>query len=122
MRVFLQCVGHDRTEPLGERSEVGLSGQMLHQDFGGGLTREGDSAREQFVQHDAEAVDIDLGAILSSCHFGSHVVDGPDALRVRAATITAQLLRQADIAHLHRAVFAINVGRLEITMDDAAFM
>ena len=95
---------------------------MLHQDFGGGLTREGDTAREQLVQHDAEAVDIDLGAVLPARHFGSHVVDGSDTLRVRTATVAAKFLRQADIAHLHRAVLAIDVGRFEIAMDDPAFV
>src|SRR5206468_1615889 len=54
--------------------------------------------------------------------FRSHVVNGAYGLRLRALLRSTDELAQSIITYLHHAVLDEDVGRLEITVNDATFM
>lgn len=98
--------------------EVRGGGEMLHQDFAGRFAFERHAAGQHLVEDDSQAVDVDLRAVLAVGDFRGHVVDGADALRVLPAAGTFKPAREADVADFDDAMFAVDVGRFEIAMDD----
>ena len=119
-RVFLQRPGHHAAIWLGQHRDVGLGGEVLHQHLADALALEGDPAGEHLVEHDAQGVDVDFLAVAAVGHFGGHVVDGADALGMPAAAAARDELRQPVVAHLHHALVAEDVARLQVAMNDAA--
>ena len=55
-------------------------------------------------------------------NFRSHVVNRADALRLSTAATFGNELRQPDITDLDDSIFKIDVGWLEVTVNDAAFV
>ena len=95
---------------------------MLHQDLAGTLPIKGYSPRQHFVQDDPRRVDVDLLVVIPRGDLRGHVVDRSHALRLGRPLAAADELAQAIIADLDVAVFQENVGRLEVTMDDAVIV
>ena len=95
---------------------------MLHQHLADALALEGHAASEQFVEDHPHGVNIDLLAVAAVGHLGRHVVHGADAFRVSAAAAARDELRQPVVAHLHHALVAENVARLQVAVYDAALV
>ncbi len=122
MRILFERPGEHRTETPCNLVERRGRGEMLHQNFARRFAVERHLAGKHLEQNDSQRVDVDLAAVPAACDFRRHVVNGADALRMGALAALGNELRQADVADLHDAAFAEDVRRLEIAMNDAAFV
>ena len=99
--------------------QIRVRGQVLHDDLLTALPVERHSPREQFEQHNAQSVDVDLLAVDALADLGRHVVECADAFRLPTAAAAGNELGQAVVANLHDAFVAEDVPRLEVSMHDA---
>ena len=58
---------------------------MLHQHLPHRFALEGNSPREHLVEDDPKSVDVNFLAVAPIGHFGRHVVNGSDTLRLAAS-------------------------------------
>ena len=102
--------------------KIWLGRQMLHQNLGGGFTVERKLPCDHLVEHHAQRIHIDFGAVLAPSHFRSHVVDGSNTLRMLTPMITVESFGETDISHFDNTALTINIGGLEIPMHDSPVM
>ena len=55
-------------------------------------------------------------------NFRSHVVNGPDTLRVSTSAADRDEFRKANVADFDVTVFGVDVGRFEVAVDNASFV
>ncbi len=118
-RVLRQCSSHDRAERFSQRREVGLGRQVLHQHLGGGFPLERHPAGDHLVEDDPHRVDVDRLVVLTGGDLRRHVVAGADVLGHPGVVAMVERLGEPVIADLDDPVLEEQVGRLQVSVDDA---
>ena len=118
VRVFGQCLGHDRLIRLGQPRDIGPGCQVLHQHLVDRFALERHPAREHLVEDHAHRVDVDRLVILARADLGGHIVAGTDALGVLGPLAGSDQLGQTIVADLDDPLFHEQVRRLQIAVDD----